>query len=217
MKNTNKLVSAAVTLSFLMGGGLAGLAAQVDEGIDRQATFELKPSDGTTAPEIEEPIGGETGNTGQLTLDAVSAFNFGDSTVDNPNKTNKAIVIDGGKLGLQITDARGTGQGWVVKASMTEFKSEDKTLKGAELFIPSGTVVTTGIDETASPETFAVTLNGSPIKVMNAKKDKGLGTWTNLFEGNGENVSLTVPSGNHVGQYKADITWTLEDAPVTEV
>jgi hypothetical protein len=51
----------------------------------------------------------------------------------------------------------------------------------------------------------------TPIFSAAANKNQGVGTWTLNF-GSG-NVSLDIPAGNVVGDYSADLTWTLANAP----
>lgn len=185
---------------------------------DTKANFTLEAGDTTVPPEIIDPeVKPPTGNKGELTLDAVSNFVFPTKKIGNESNTPiEATVPSGEKLGVQVTDIRGKGQGWKLKVSATKFENKDKTneLKGAAITIPVGFVVSKpGVDPLIAPTALKATLSESPSNIMIAEKDKGLSSWTNLFEGKGEKVTISVPSGNKADAYEAAMTWTLEDAP----
>lgn len=140
---------------------------------------------------------------------------------------------------LQVTDNRGTGTGWNVSVSGTEFAELDengdpttKTLKGAKIFLNGAQIV--GVD--TSPDSIApAALNAAGttdildagaqgVPVFSADANKGQGTWSvtwgasadkTTYQAN-QGVKLTVPSTSTPKvntKYQADLTWTLVDAP----
>lgn len=181
-----------------------------------QADFELKAGEGGTGPtdpiEPIDPV--EPPMEGPLTLDAASSLNFGSIKLGDGTGVYDAVKEDGSVLGLQVTDNRGTGTGWNVAASMTDFKGkETNILKGAVLTIPAGSVTTNSADKTKAPVTAELALNAKATPIFTAAKDTGMGTWVNLFEGKDKKVTLNVPEGNYVDKYAATITWSLQNAP----
>ncbi|PFJ18059.1 cell surface protein, partial [Bacillus cereus] len=86
----------------------------------------------------EDPDNGGTGNSGELTIDYVSNIQFGTQKIVSGNTTYNAKNKD---PFVQVSDKRGTGEGWSLKASASEFKSDDgKVLKGAVLSFKNGQV-----------------------------------------------------------------------------
>lgn len=209
MKLSKITTASLVALTGLSLASTSAYAAEV--GTQKtQADFELKAGEGGTGPvdPIEPPM------KGPLTLDAASNFNFGSIKLGEGDGIYTAIKEDNSVLGIQVTDSRGTGAGWNVDVSMTDFKGQGTNiLKGATLTIPNGSVNTTSADKVKAPVTKEVKLNASPISIFTATKDNGMGTWTNLFEGKDKKVTLNVPEGNYVDQYTAKITWSLQNAP----
>lgn len=161
--------------------------------------------------EPSEP-GGETGNVGNLTIDNVTPLNFGtnkivpvgtyyslDSSVKNPN--------------VQVTDRRGLGTGWRLEVKLSEFKENDKILKGATLLLPAGKMKSTEFNISTLPNSYAVNLipGNDSVILMSASEHTGMGTWANMFET--DEISLYVPPGNMIGEYEASLTWVLSDTP----
>lgn len=208
----------AASLVALTGLSLASTSVYAAEvGAKKtQADFELKAGEGGTGPvdpiDPIDPI--DPPMTGPLTLDAASNFNFGSIKLGEGDGVYTAIKDDKSVLGIQVTDSRGTGAGWNVDVSMTDFTGQGTNiLKGATLTIPNGSVNTTSADKVKAPITKEVKLNASPISIFTATKDNGMGTWTDLFEGKDKKVTLNVPEGNYVDKYTAKITWSLQNAP----
>ncbi|MGX7265086.1 WxL domain-containing protein [Enterococcus crotali] len=175
-----------------------------------KANVEIIAGDDTN--EIIDPIDPPTGNKGPLVIDAVSSFDFG--KIKLGTLTKDAEVPEGKQLGVQVTDKRGTGAGWTLLASITEFENADKTktLKGS-VKIPAGKVNTSASDSSKAAVASGITLNSTAATVFSAAKDNGMGSWSDLFEGNGQKVELSVPSDAYVAAYEATINWSLQDAP----
>ncbi|HCT9192590.1 TPA: WxL domain-containing protein [Enterococcus faecalis] len=165
-------------------------------------------------PNPEEP---GTGNTGPLTIDHVSSIEFGEQEIKEKEaiynaKTEHPYV--------QVTDRRGTGAGWTLKASIDEFNNEDKTktLKGAELSLKNGTIKSTSGNVSEKPQGYDVNLNKDLQVIMKAETDQGMGTWLDVFSGTKDdntNVQLKVPTGSAKAKqsYSSVIRWELTDAP----
>lgn len=136
----------------------------------------------------------------------------------------------------------GFDSGWQVTVTAGDFtrNSDGRQLKGAvltvgnEAAVTSGKVtgssdagagqVTAGADDQdlsgkptspISDAGFSLQLGANsaatPIFSAAANKSQGVGTWSLNF-GSG-NVSLDIPAGNVVGDYSADLIWTLKNTP----
>lgn len=201
------------TLSMLTLAGLVAPATTLaaPAPVDTTANVTLEAGDTTIVNPPIDPIDPPTGQTGDLTIDAVSSFDFDTHKIEASKQTYSAVIPSGKVLGAQVTDKRATGAGWALQASATEFNDGTHTLKGAEFKLPAGTLKSSNANSTdAAPTTSALTLNTTAANVMVAQKDTGLGTWAEDF---GSNVQLVVPAGNYAGAYTATVTWTLSDAP----
>lgn len=142
---------------------------------------------------------------------------------------------------LQVTDNRGTGTGWNVSVSGTDFAVLDENgeatstiLKGAKIFLSGPQIV--GVD--TSPNSIApIALNATGttnlldtgaqgVPVFSAEANKGQGTWSvtwgasadkTTYQAN-QGVKLTVPSTSTPKvntNYQSNLTWTLVDAPAS--
>lgn len=165
-------------------------------------------------PDDNPPSNDPTGNTGDLRIDYISNIDFGTQTISG--KTETYIAEKPASLTeSQVSDLRGTGAGWHLQVNYdTEkpgFTSEDKTLGGAELTLPSGTAKSVADNKATPPATSEVVVNDAAQNIMTAAANTGLGTWADEMDT--ANVSLKVPSGNLVGDYTATLVWTLSDAP----
>ncbi|EEU86536.1 predicted protein [Enterococcus faecalis CH188] len=170
-----------------------------------------------TDPNKPNPEVPGTGNTGPLTIDHVSSIEFGEQEIKEKEaiynaKTEHPYV--------QVTDRRGTGAGWTLKASIDEFNNEDKTktLKGAEFSLKNGNIKSTSGNVSEKPQGYDVNLNKDLQVIMQAGTDQGMGTWVDAFSGtkdNNANVQLKVPAGSARAKqnYSSVIRWELTDAP----
>lgn len=160
-----------------------------------------------------------TGNTGPLTLDYVSSFDFGSQAIESTAETYNSTTL---RPFIQVSDRRGTGDGWQVRAQMSSFTNDGElSLQGASLILSDGSAISPG---TGGAPTVIETINlisgGEAATVVTADIDQGLGSWlTRWFptvdeSGLNDNVTLEVPAGTAtLGEHVADITWTLYDAP----
>jgi hypothetical protein len=165
----------------------------------------------------EDPGNGGTGNSGSLTLDYVSNIQFGTHPIESGDTTYHAINKD---PFVQVSDKRGTGEGWALTAKASEFKSDSgKVLQGAVLSFQNGQVKSQSSNVSAPPIGYNVVFDNDDSKVfMAAGVDEGRGTWLDIFsgtEGDNRNIQLKVLAGSADAEnYTSTITWELANAPM---
>lgn len=167
--------------------------------------------------------------TGNLAIKAVSPIIFGkeDSNGQLVTKLNEEVSADFPNtspldaLGVEVHDLRGTGAGWTLKALLVDFSNEEgKKLTNFKLTIPTEEVVT----KSATPENIpkATSINfqdygeNSEVIVMEAKKNGGMGKFTNIFKSKksqSKDITLFVPLTAYKGVYHGTILWSLDDVP----
>ena len=236
--NFKKLTTIAMTgLIFVFGFSQVTSAAVVGKPADSKATIQFK--EGTdipgivdpTDPEIPwvpvgpgDPIDPPTGEKGPLTLDHVSSVAFGEHEIEGTNAVYESTIL---RPFIQVSDRRGTGAGWNVTATVSEFETvvEDvtkSTLKGFKLNFSNGSVISTSNSLEPTPSNnVELIANGDAVNVVTAGVDAGLGTWVNRWfptagaeEGLNDSVTLEVPAGAAtLGAHTATVTWSLSDAP----
>lgn len=161
--------------------------------------------------------------SGLLTLDYVSLIDFGTHEISN------TMVFESTTLEpmIQVSDKRGTGQGWSVTAKASLFTNEEglESLQGAKIIFMNGEAVSESQHHSGAPDSNPEVIlhtGGDAALVVSAPVNKGLGTWINRWLPTGgtesavtnDNVMLDIPSGSAtIGKHKAIITWTLTDAP----
>ncbi|MET3564185.1 hypothetical protein ABID30_003282 [Enterococcus rotai] len=227
-----KKIVTLITVGVLYGAfTIQSSTVRAESNANSDATFSLEAQDqdgGGTNPILPIP---PTGNKGPLTIDAVSSFVFPNAKISGEALTvvGESAQVNGsaGTMGAQVTDSRGSGAGWTLKAKITDFTGTDtdntaRTLKGAVLTLPQGQVKTsdtaTTVADANKPVSNAVSLNGTDQKLLTATEGNGLGVWYVNFENNTQGaaqkeVKLYVPTGNFKADYKATISWTLTEAP----
>lgn len=217
MKKTTQL-SLLMTLSTMVLGITTVQAVEVTQGKNKSdATVILEAGDpDTVTPPIEPTVpGGETGNTGVLTIDNLTPFSFDKHKVSGGTEIYSMTATS---ANIQVTDKRGTGAGWQLKVTASEFKDKTeatKVLKGAQIKIPKGTTKSTESNTSAAPLTNAVTLDAVPAAtaavLFQAEKNQGMGSWVDILDPT--EVKLVVPGGNFTGEYTSTLTWVLGDTP----
>ncbi|PEF42451.1 cell surface protein [Bacillus cereus] len=177
-----------------------------------------KPVDPTKPIDPTDPENPGTGNEGPLSIDYVSNIEFGEHELTSGTQVYNAKNEN---PYIQVSDHRGTGAGWKLSATATEFTSVDgsKVLKGAELSFNNGEVKTKENNISEKPVHHDVTFNNTDAKVlMDADVDAGRGSWVDVFSGeagNNNKIQLKVLEGsaNANVDYTATINWELADAP----
>lgn len=234
MKKNKLLVTSIVTgMLFTPFADTNVYAADSSNAANSNAEVEFTLPEDAVAPQLPDgsgkpnPDAGITGNvtgkTGPLTLDYVSNLEFGTHTLETVKKEYNATTK---QPYIQISDRRGSGEGWHVTAQLSRFTQGDTpTLSGAKIDLKNGIASSKSGNEAPIPEENVV-LNsgGSAVNVVNAAAKagevptaQGLGTWTNSWlatQDTNENVILTVPNGAaSSGKHTATITWTLVAGP----
>jgi hypothetical protein len=124
-----------------------------------------------------------------------------------------------------ISDARGTGTGWNLSLALTQFKEFDtvnnvyvtngKALATSSLKVSTVPTIakkdaTSSETTTIAPVTLGTAIDtGSPVKLLSAAVDGGMGSYT--FGNLG--VELSIPANTYAKTYKTDATVTLNTAP----
>lgn len=206
----------AVIATFVGVGVASATAVSAEEAgpAKSQATVEIMPGDTTTPVDPIDPTDPPTGQIGNLTIDHVSSLDFGSFQLQSGAITLTANQNSDKDPNVQVTDKRGTGDGWTLTVAQTqEFKSaEGHTLAGAKLTLPAGNLLTNNVNnKDNAPSTKSVVVNAEPNVVMVAANGQGLGTWADQFAR--ENTTLEIPSGNYAGSYESELTWTLANVP----
>lgn len=216
------LLSSTLLLTALLAAGANEANAETTTPFNTDATFEFTTEDPENPDpndpvDKEKPVGPETGQKGLLTIDAVSNFEFKSAKISGGETKTTAEVPEGQTLGIQVTDKRGTGAGWNVQAKVDDFKDKKeatKILKGATIKVPAGTFKTTANGDTTNPPKAAnvagTIIGKAATPILRAEKNQGKGSWINDWA---NQVELTIPGGNLLGDYQATVTWTLINTP----
>lgn len=239
---------------YLLTAGLAVsmiTSTNTVDGATSEATIQFtSPSDSVSPVNPENPSepnpdaedqGTVTGEAGDLTLDFVADISFGaENTISSSEKTYYSTTQ---RPYIQVSDRRGTGEGWDVIASASEFTdSSGNTLRGAVLGFTGTEAVSDStyndpVINAPTTDDFEIITGpeGTEPAVANATPDtesmetaKGVGTWvmrwlnpnleTDPNSTSNTNVYLTVPGGAATSnsQYTSTITWTLTAGPSTD-
>jgi len=185
---------------------------------NKDITTPLDPLD----PSIPGGEGG-TGMGGPLSLDFVPTMNFGTHTLSSGISTFNALNL---KPYIQVSDTRGTGTGWSVKASLSDFMdtaTKTKKLDGAILsFYNSNVFASTPTNSSNTPTGFNFDLSagGSTQTILHAQAGEGMGTWLQTWladsqsDASNSNATLTLDTSSAFAQaYDGTITWSIELAP----
>lgn len=155
-----------------------------------------------------------SGNTSSqsLALEKVPTFDFGSVSI-----SDKAIFLDTkGTSELQVSDLRGSGEGWSVQTRISSFidsRNDKKSLRGAEFSLKAPPVTSVDLgNKSGEPKAGEVKLDDSPQTVFSAVTNEGMGGWMADFSSE-DSAHLSIPSGNTQGSYSAELTWTLLNAP----
>lgn len=139
-------------------------------------------------------------------------------TFDSQHIVNQEMFIDskgksGEVPGFRVDDISGTGAGWTLRVSASEFVRDDNsgvTLSGANLVFPKVTSKTLPRNSSAEPEVnkLNIPFDGKTSQVLlNADKGEGMGAWEVAYDES--KIKLQLPSGQLLGQYEATVTYSL--------
>ncbi|MGX7418660.1 WxL domain-containing protein [Carnobacterium gallinarum] len=177
-----------VTATLLLSIGLLSLSTTAD-AVPSDAELILQTG---TAP-----------GTGVVTLDQAPNFKFGPEDIVG----GEVVYTTNALNPMAVSDSRGTGGGWEIKANITSFTDTSGTnpitLIGAEFILPAVTPTSPG-GSVKPDDGVEKVLNTQDQIVLTAKSGEGLGIWEAQYDLAG----IKVPSGNYVGTYKATMEWT---------
>lgn len=226
------LLTAGLTVSMLVNTDAVEAV-----GIDSSnATVEFSAPTDTVDPvdpespenpntDITPEDGNNTNQVGPLSLDYISNIDFGSHDI-----STSAVTLQTGTVEpyIQVSDRRGTGEGWNVQALANSFTSEGiNTLPGATISFLNGE--TNSTSTTAEPvvnENIVLSADGDAVNVVTAaarevdgpiSSAQGLGTWVaswlTSYAPESE-VSLYIPeAASSPGTHTAVIDWTLTAGP----
>lgn len=151
-KTIISILTAVLAVSTLTHTSIASAEEEISQSAPSKATVIFKAPTEPVAPlnpdKLEELLdtdkhdGNNTSQRGPLSLDYVSNFSFGNES--NPLEiTSKTMHYESlsPKPFVQVSDFRGTGEGWNLKVSASPFKSkENNTLIGATISLVEGSI-----------------------------------------------------------------------------
>ena len=249
MKLSSKKLAAALAFTLastmVFGSAMGVLAADMDVSeSDNKITFQSgggEPTDPIDPEKPEKEIDPDekekpTGNTGDLRLDVVPVFDFGTEKITTGAKSYNALLPTESGTEIpyyaQVTDFRGTGEGWSLYAKMTsQFSDGTHTLNGAAIALSNVAADADATVGTTAPGTtfngaleYDAVSGGTLIKLASAAVNEGMGTSAVRFGDTArygstltadKSVSLTIPAATliYANEYKATIQWTLAATP----
>ena len=141
---------------------------------------------------------------GSLTNTAQN-IGFGSVALTGANQTVAATAAT-----WQAKDARGTGDGWNVTLSSTNFTGAG-TIDVANLKMKQDTAAIITVSGNTAPSSLVTTfqsLGTLPLKVLQATGGAGMGTYDYT-----PNFQLTVPASAAAGAYTANVTVSINSGP----
>lgn len=217
MKLTKILLLSTMVLGSIAVPSIANAADDGKTPTGVEATTDT-PATAKTTGEFEV-------KAGKLTLDAAPDYNFGahdimdiikdnasleqvDNTVKNQgtddHTTNKGLATTTNKL--QVTDYRGAGSIWDLKAQITPFANTSKENAGTI----DGIIALTGLNSKAEIGKDESTVWDSTTAATNGVGSKDVDQTT------GATLALSNAEGIQAGVYDATITWTLENTAASK-
>ncbi|ALS00768.1 hypothetical protein ATZ33_05100 [Enterococcus silesiacus] len=260
MKKTTTIASALLISTFILGAASPAFAEQVAAPTtDATVKFKSEAQDADNGGNTIDPTNpggdgvkpdtgeGSTGTKGPLRVDFAPNFKFGTVTMSgnaakyHPVYPKVNLLDKTGKLTeplqskyvphyVQVTDNRGTNEGWQLTASATAFQGtkDPKADLKATLTLGHSEFSTAVIGETLKPGTLNtnITLNSIPQTFIQAEVNQGMGSWAAVFSKDkttefsnldtNPNITLSVPADSKkdaTEEYKSTITWTLSSTP----
>lgn len=156
---------------------------------------------------------------GSLTITtAPTAGNFSTVTLDGTAKQTTATLDD-----FEVNDSRGSGAGWHVTISATQFAEHDgtdyvtngKTLATGSLALEQLTVAQDGTTSnnptiTSGPYTIDA---GSAVSVASAATGDGMGKYDFSAADNSITMTLSVPASAYAKTYRSEVTVDVISGP----
>lgn len=201
-----KIVNSLFVLVFGLGLVSGGM---VNVGATSEST---EPSE-TTEASVVFTAGGLEFNPD------TKKINFGVTKLDETElDVNNDIILPGkDSFAVNLTDARGLGNTWTLKAKLGKFTdiNDKPTLEGAKISFIDGEVKSALDHKDINDVNPTIVLTNKPdgdntVKVFDAKLNSNTGKWTFTWS----NIKLYVPAKfAQEGTHTATITWSLTDAP----
>lgn len=182
-----------------------------------------------------------TVNPGGISLDKVPDLNFNSVRVEDLITGPQSLSLKDGKVTrlddagdgqndqtIQVTDMRGTNEGWSLAAQLGSFVYSSSqsdlasTVNAPELNVTglSFTDVTVGSNGTAANSFLSNSITGTGAAVWTADDGSAatpastnFGTGANTAKVNKATLALTASPNAKAGVYRAPITWTLTAGP----
>ena len=223
MKQLKILLVALVLFSTFAITAIA--ESEISENTDASITFVATDESATDPVNPDNPneTGTETGTgmNGKLTLDYVPCFSFGSQNVGTGVETFTATNL---KPFIQITDKRGTGDGWKIQVKLTDFSGDKGTFKAVLSLANGESLSTTNNKSTAPSVATPVTVTSGEgevnVAIATTETKTGMGTWivrwypTETENTVNDSVTLTMDTSSIlIGDYTATLDWIFTDAP----
>lgn len=146
---------------------------------------------------------------GELTLDKVSSFDFGQQPISKEDRLYGTKT----KSEIQITDLRGTSEGWQLTVKATPLMtSSAQVLKGAQISFKGGKVSNSN-SETVTVVDEQELIPENTVKIISASEGNGSGLSTVSWDESGVRLFVPGNSTKNATEYTASLTWTLTDSP----
>ncbi len=145
-------------------------------------------------------VGGSLTNT-------ANAVNLGSVTLNGTDQEKAATPT----TPWNATDARGTGAGWNVTISCTDFSGSAGSIAVSNFRVDIAAAAIVPVGGNTPPTTqvpSAVPLSASPLKVLSAALTAGQGSYNYSPD-----FLLTVPASTPQGSYTANMTVTINSGP----
>jgi hypothetical protein len=116
---------------------------------------------------------GVTGGTLTMSLDSLTTITLSSIAINDliaANQETKSAFHN-----FSVTDGRGTGDGWNIQVSSTQFIDGANTLPANRTFVDGSTLVFDGANITNNIATKNTMTDGSPISIVSAGLNKGMG------------------------------------------
>ncbi|AQP53425.1 cell surface protein [Vagococcus penaei] len=194
----------------------------------------LDPDKPVTPIDPVNPDGPKPGTPGPLSIDYASSFQFGTQKITTVDKDYYAHLQSYTKQGesdaktgpnyIQITDKRGTQEGWLLSVKQeAQFSTSDKEeLEGAQLSFNHASAISS-VDAKYAPTvnngaTEKVLVPNQSMPLLTAEEGKGMGTWVYRLGDEttaNQGVKLSIPgkSIKLAKKYETTLTWTLANTP----
>lgn len=157
-----------------------------------------------------------------ITAGTLTLTNFPNNLTFDPITLTGSVQTTSGVLtNLVVTDARGSGAGWSVEVSATQFEKTGETSTkldagSLKLYSPAGITSPTNSSVPtikSDGEPFVID-SGTSYKMVSADVNAGLGVWTISWDPADLQLTLN-PGTTKAGAYTSKITWQLNQAPAS--